>query len=76
MLLNALEMEIFKEMVDSDTLKKASLNNKAYAYKVLFEARRLTKGESTANVSHHHMITEIAEIDKELRELEAERGGL
>jgi hypothetical protein len=76
MLLNALEMGIFESMVDGASLKKASFNNQAYGLKIISEARRLEKGESTANISHHHMTTEISEIDKELRELEAERGGL
>jgi hypothetical protein len=76
MLLTAAELMILKELANGGSVQKASANNLAFVYDKLTNARRLEQDKATSNVSHHHMTTEISEIDKELRELEAERGGL
>jgi hypothetical protein len=76
LLLTAAELMILKELANGGSVQKASANNLGYLFDKLTNARRLEQDKSTANVSHHHMTTEISEIDKELRELEAERGGL
>lgn len=50
-LFNVVEQHLTGSLLDPDAMAKASLNNRAYALKVIHEARRLEKGESTSNVS-------------------------
>ena len=50
-ILGAVEFEIIRKMVDEGVLKKASLNNLAYAFQNIHNARRLESGKSTANVA-------------------------
>jgi hypothetical protein len=38
-------------LLDLETLKKASLNNRAYAFQQVFTAHRLCTGGSTQNLS-------------------------
>ena len=74
-LLNSAEMTMLKEIVNSDKLKSASVNNLAYAYNTLFQARRLTLGESTANYSHHLISEKISDLDREEAAIRAELEG-
>jgi len=48
-LFNAVEMHLTASLLDPDALSKASLNNRAYAFKQIHEARRLETGQSTSN---------------------------
>jgi hypothetical protein len=50
-LLNAMEMRLMRSLVDEDAISKASLNNRAYAFEKIHQARRLQEGKSTENVS-------------------------
>lgn len=50
-LLTAVEYRLMASLTDEDTLQKASLNNRAYAFQQVFNARRLETGESTQNLS-------------------------
>jgi hypothetical protein len=50
-LLNAMEMRMMRSLVDEDAISKASLNNRAYAFEKIHQARRLEEGKSTENVS-------------------------
>lgn len=50
-LLSAVEERLIGSLVDSEALSKASLNNRAYAFTQIFNARRLETGQSTNNVS-------------------------
>ncbi len=50
-LFNAVEHHLTASLLDKDALAKASLNNRAYAFKQIHEARRLESGQSTANTS-------------------------
>jgi predicted DNA-binding protein YlxM (UPF0122 family) len=50
-LFNQVEAHLTASLLDADALAKASLNNRAYAFKQIHEARRLESGQSTANVS-------------------------
>ena len=50
-LFNAVELHLTASLLDGDAMAKASLNNRAYAFKQIHEARRLQAGESTSNVS-------------------------
>ena len=75
LLLNAVERQLVTDMLDEDKRKSASLNNTAYAAKTVFEMRRLDKGESTANISHHVLSEKISELDSEEARLRAELEG-
>lgn len=50
-LLEAAELRLLKSMLDEATIEKASLNNRAYAFQQVYQALRLERGQSTANVS-------------------------
>jgi hypothetical protein len=60
-LFNAVEMHLTASLLDADTMAKASLNNRAYAFKQIHEARRLESGQSTANLSVLGKIVTAAE---------------
>lgn len=49
-LINSVETKMLLEMANEDRLKKASVNNVAYAFQQLHNARRLEQDKSTANV--------------------------
>jgi predicted DNA-binding protein YlxM (UPF0122 family) len=48
-LFNVVEAHLTASLLDGDALAKASLNNRAYAFKQIHEARRLEMGQSTSN---------------------------
>ena len=48
-LFNVVERHLTASLLNGDALAKASLNNRAYALKVIHEARRLETGQSTSN---------------------------
>ena len=50
-LFNSVEAHLTASLLDADALSKASLNNRAYAFKQIHEARRLESGQSTNNIS-------------------------
>ena len=49
--LKLVESEILTDLLDEDKRKSASLNNVAYAFGQLHQARRLESGASTSNVA-------------------------
>ena len=49
-MLTALELEMMRSLADESCIEKASLNNRAYAFKQIHEARRLESGQSTSNL--------------------------
>ena len=49
-LLSAMEFELLRSLADETCLSKASLNNRAYAFQQIFNARRLESGKSTENL--------------------------
>lgn len=55
-LFSAVEERLMASLVDEDALQKASLNNRAYAFQQVFNARRLEQGQSTENTSVMHRI--------------------
>jgi len=59
-LLTAVEYRLIGSLMDEETLQKASLNNRAYAFQQVFNARRLELGESTENVSLLSKLVESA----------------
>jgi hypothetical protein len=46
-----MEWTLLRDMVDSDKRKRASLNNVAYAFQNIHNARRLESNQSTSNVA-------------------------
>lgn len=50
-LFNVVEAHLTESLLDPDCLAKASLNNRAYAFKQIHEARRLESNQSTSNIS-------------------------
>ena len=50
-LFGAVEERLMASLVDGEKIEKASLNNVAYAFKQIHEARRLETGQSTNNIS-------------------------
>jgi predicted DNA-binding protein YlxM (UPF0122 family) len=59
-LLDAASYRVITHLLEPETLKKASANNLAYVFTQLFNARRLLRGESTANVGlNAKLITQI-----------------
>jgi hypothetical protein len=50
-LFNAVEQHLTASLLDPEAMAKASLNNRAYAFKAIHEARRLESGQSTNNIS-------------------------
>lgn len=48
---NRVEQTLTASLLDTDKIQKASLNNVAYAFKQIHEARRLESGQSTNNIS-------------------------
>ena len=59
--LELLEEQILSEMVNPDRIKKASVNNLAYAFTQLHNARRLESNQSTANLS---LAAGVASVEK------------
>lgn len=49
-LLSAAEERLLASLVDEETIEKASLNNRAYAFQQLHNARRLEAGQSNQNI--------------------------
>lgn len=50
-LFNRVEQTLTASLLDAGKIEKASLNNVAYAFKQIHEARRLESGQSTNNIS-------------------------
>ena len=50
-LFGVVEERLMQSLVDEEKIAKASLNNVAYAFKQIHEARRLETGQSTNNIS-------------------------
>jgi hypothetical protein len=49
-ILSGMELNLLDKLNDEDKLKKASLNNVAFAYTQIHNAKRLASGESTSNI--------------------------
>jgi transcriptional regulator with XRE-family HTH domain len=50
-LLSATELELLKSLNDKEKISKSTLNGAAYAFKQVFDARRIESGLSTQNIS-------------------------
>ncbi len=59
-ILNAAEMKVLGYMLDDEKLQKANLNNAAYTFTQLTQARRLEEGKSTVNIGLKTTLVEAA----------------
>ena len=66
--LTAVERELIQNLVDPAKLKAASLNNVAYSFQQVNNARRLERGEPTVNQAS---LSVIANIDGDLDDVRA-----
>jgi hypothetical protein len=58
-LLNAAELRLLRALVDEKKIDAASLNNAAYAFRQVFDARRLEHGQSTQNLALHELVERV-----------------
>jgi predicted DNA-binding protein YlxM (UPF0122 family) len=56
--------------LDQTRLKKASVNNLAYAFKEFFACERTERGQSNSNIALHVIVEELERTDRERREKE------
>ena len=66
--LTAIEQKMLEQIVDTDKLQKSSLNNVAYAFTQIHNARRLEENKSTANLQGIYAI--VQRLDKDERKEE------
>ena len=68
--LNAVEFKLLEHLVEENKLKSASLNNVAYAFQQIHNARRLEEGLSTGNLAVNvgKSLTDAHEKAKKQRE--------
>ncbi len=64
-ILTVVEREILSRIVDPSKLQKATINNLAYAFQQVFNARRLEEGKSTANL--HGIYGLVLQLDRDER---------
>ncbi len=64
-ILTVVEREILSSIIDPSKLQKATINNLAYAFQQIFNARRLEEGKSTANL--HGIYGLVLQLDREER---------
>jgi len=60
-LLSVVEERLIGSLVNEEKIEKASLNNVAFAFTQVFNARRLEQGQSTGNISVLAQIIDRAE---------------
>lgn len=63
--LNTAERVILTQMMEPETLKRASFNNLAYGFQQIHTARRLEMDLSTANVSSRVQVRDMQPAEKE-----------
>ena len=73
-LLEAVEWVLVSNLVDREKVKKASLNNVAFAAEKVNTMIRLERGESTSNITYIDMTKTWAMMKQEREKMEAELG--
>lgn len=71
-LFSAAEFELLTDLMDEKKRESASLNNTAYAFQQVMNARRLEEGKSTSNVSYAQICTDLEAVRKRKEELKVE----
>ena len=69
-LLESAEARLLNEVIDPDKMRKASINNVAYALGQVSNIARLEKGLSTSNVAYVDMSASLEELRQQRRQLE------
>jgi hypothetical protein len=69
--LQSLQMTLGVEIFDKAKLKKASVNNLAYAFSQFYNAERLELGQSTSNIAYADMVKAQRDDMERLKELKA-----
>lgn len=72
--LNNLEEELLFDIADKSKREKASLNNSAYAFQQVFNARRLEEEKSTVISSYIDICNQEKAINDEIKKLQARLG--
>ena len=75
-LISAAKMKIYSFLVGDVALKKASLNNLAYAYSQIDTVKRLEEGKATQHIAYADYGKKIDELDDEEQELREHRDRL
>jgi len=70
--LQSLQMTLGVEIFDKAKLKKASINNLAYAFSQFYNAERLESGQSTSNIAYADMVAQRHKVLEDLRKLDEE----
>ena len=66
-ILSAAEGVLLQSILDAESVERASLRDRAYAFREIYHACRLAEGKSTSNVEHIHFtmpenFSEVVEI--------------
>lgn len=64
-ILTAVESNLLQHILSPDKLEKATINNLAYAFQQVFNARRLEEGKTTANL--HGIYGLVLQLDRDER---------
>ena len=73
-ILDAKGMQLLESLTTSDIKEKASPYQRVGMYGILYDKARLERGESTQNVAYRDISENLAEIDKEIAELQGTIG--
>jgi len=73
--LSAAEFKLLSEIVNPDKIKKASINNIAYAFSAVSREQHLAAGEATENIQYYHLKESEKEVNADIEKLEKELAG-
>jgi len=71
-LLTQAELTLLKQIFDKEKLAKASINNIAYAFTQVFQARRLESNQSNINIAIAEVVDRKRKLAQEIASIEAE----
>ena len=71
-LLSHAELTLLKHIFDPKKLAKASINNLAYAFTQVFQARRLESNQSNLNISIAEVSNKRKKLEQEIESIESE----
>lgn len=71
-LLDAAQLALVSDLIDTERRQKASLNNTAYALRQIYDMGRLERGQATGIIDYSSVSENAADLERRLAELEAE----